>query len=191
MRSHLLTAILLLLPIVTYSACAVEMQSVASESVNKHFSCEVIAVLDAPVGAVEAVLRDYEAYPELDARILESRVIERPSPTTALLETTLRACFGPFCRRVRRVEAVHETPNALSAITDPERSDMRFGETYTSIEPVDGARTRVVYRTSMRPDFWVPAVGARGWMLRTLEEATVTLFKNVEARAQARADAGA
>ena len=88
------------------------------------------------------------------------------------------------------IEEVQETPYALSAVTDPARSDVMFGETHTSIEAIDETRTRIVYRTSIIPGFWVPAIGARGWMLRTLEEATVTLFKNVESRAQAR-EAGA
>ena len=189
MHAPLLTAFLLFLPAVTYSACAMETERVASEFADKQFRCEFVALLDAPVAAVEAVLRDYDAYPELDRRILEARVIER-SATSATLETTLRACFGPFCRRVRRVEAVEEAPNALSAITDPARSDVRFGETHTVVEDVNGTQTRVTYRTRIIPGFWIPAIGARAWMLRTMEEATVTLFENVEARAQAR-EAGA
>lgn len=182
---------LLLLPAFGHSACALEAEKVMSEYAQKEFRCELVALIEAPAAAVEAVLRDYEAYPQLDARILQARVLERPTPTSAMLETTLRACFGPFCRRVRRVEEVQETPNALSAVTDPSRSDVRFGETHTSIEAVDEMRTRIVYRTSIVPGFWVPAIGARGWMLRTLEEATVTLFKNVESRAQAQGEAGA
>ena len=185
MHAPLLTALLLLLPAVSYSACAMEAEQIQSEFGDKQFRCELVAVLNAPAAAVEAVLRDYDAYPELDRRILEARVIERPSETTAMLETTLRACFGPFCRRVRRVEAVEEAPNTLTAVADPERSDVRFGETHTVIEQVNETQTRVTYRTRLTPDFWIPAFGARGWMLRTMEKATITLFENVEARAQA------
>ena len=191
MPHPLLLVLTFLLPAFGHSACALEAEKVASEYVEKEFRCELVALLDAPAAAVEAVLRDYEAYPQLDARILQARVIERPTRTSAMLETTLRACFGPFCRRVRRVEEVQEAPNALSAVTDPARSDVRFGETYTSIEAIDATSSRIVYRTSIIPGFWVPAIGARSWMLRTLEDATLTLFKNVESRAQARDEAGA
>lgn len=182
----LLAFTLLLLPAFGHTACALETEKISSAYEEKEFRCEMVALLDAPAAAVEAVLRDYEAYPQLDARILQARVIERPTPTSAMLETTLRACFGPFCRRVRRIEEVQETPNALSAVTDPARSDVKSGETHTSIEAIDETRTRIVYRTSIVPGFWVPAIGGRRWMLRTLEDATVTLFKNVESRAQAR-----
>jgi hypothetical protein len=178
----------LLLPGFSHSACALETERVESAYVEKQFRCEVIALIDAPASAVEAVLRDYESYPELDDRILQARVLARPTPTTAMLETKLRACFGPFCRTVRRVEEVLESPQALSATTDPDRSDVRFGETHTSIEAIDGDRTRVVYRTSIVPDFWVPALGGRRWMLETMESATLTLFRNVEVRARDRTE---
>ncbi len=181
-----LLCILLPLPVFGEVACALEAEQVESVYQDKQFRCEVVAVLDAPATAVQAVLRDYEAYPELDGRILQARVLGRPTPTTALLETKLRACFGPFCRTVRRVEEVVEAPLELSATTDPAKSDVRFGETHTLIEPVDDSRTRIIYRTSIVPGFWVPALGGRRWMLRTMEEATVELFENVEERAQGR-----
>lgn len=189
MRPTFLATLVALLPLPVFggAACALEAEQVESVYEDKQFRCEVIAVLDAPAKAVQAVLRDYEGYPDLDGRILQARVLDRPTPTSALLETKLRACFGPFCRTVRRVEEVIESPLALSATTDPARSDVRFGETHTLIEAIDDSRTRIIYRTSIVPGFWVPALGARRWMLSTMENATVELFRNVEEQARARA----
>lgn len=166
------------------AAHALELEHIETSYADKQYRCELVAVLDAPAQAVEAVLRDYERYPELDPRILQARVLERPSSNTVVLETELRACFGPFCRTVGRVETVNEAQHVLSAITDPERSDVRFGETYTTLEPVSDSRTRIAYRSSIVPGFWVPALGGRRWMLRTMEEATLDLFNRVEARAK-------
>ena len=87
---------------------------------NRHFQCELDIKLDAPLDNVEAVLRDYEKYPSLDTRILEARVIERPAPNVAMLETTLSVCLGWFCRNVSRVERVEESQHALAADGDPE-----------------------------------------------------------------------
>lgn len=181
---HAAAGILLLLPAFSHSACAFETEHIGTAYTHKQFRCELIATLDAPASAVAAVLRDYEAYPELDPRILHARVLARPTASTVVLETRVRACFGPFCRTVQRVEDVIEAPAALSAITDPDRSDVRFGETHTSIEAIDSERTRITYRTSIVPDFWVPALGGRRWMLKEMESATVALFENVEARAR-------
>lgn len=188
MRRASLVPLVVLLPLVGRAACAFETEHVESVYQDKQFRCEMVAVLDAPAEAVQAVLRDYEAYPVLDARILEARILDRPTPETVRLETKLRACFGPFCRTVRRVEDVTESSLELSATTDPERSDVRFGETHTLIEPLDDTRTRITYRSSFVPGFWVPALGGRRWMLATMKDATVELFRNVERRAQARAD---
>ena len=106
---------------------------------------------------VEAVLRDYERYPELDARILRARVLERPAANVAVLETTLRACFGPFCRNVNRIERVEESRHALTAITDATRSDVKFGETHTQLSTCRRAAARACsYRTSITPGFWIP-----------------------------------
>jgi hypothetical protein len=61
---------------------------------------------------------------------------------------------------------------------------MKFGETRMRLSEVDGGRTQVSYQTRLKPAFWIPALVARGIMLRTLEDATIELFQNVEKRAQ-------
>src|SRR6188768_895223 len=131
---------------------------------DKHYEFEMIAIVDAPVESVQAVLRDYESYKELDPRILDAHVIERPTAYISILETTLRVCFGPFCRNVKRVELVEEAPLQLSAIADPARSDVKYGETRMKLSVSEG-RTRVSYQTSIVPNFWIPPVAGRRWLL--------------------------
>jgi hypothetical protein len=165
-------------------ACALEIERAEAQyTADKHFQFEFVALLDAPADRVEAVLRDYEKYPQLDARILDARVTERPAEYAVILATTLRACFGPFCRNVKRVERVEESPLELKAVTDPARSDVKFGETRTMLSTSEG-RTRVSYRTSIIPGFWIPAIAGRRWMLNELREATIELFGNVEIKAR-------
>jgi hypothetical protein len=166
------------------TAFAFELTHAEAKYVDEEYRFEMTAVLDAPVKFVETVLRDYERYNTLDSRILEARVIERSDAEhVATLATTLRACFGPICRNVKRVERVEEAPLTLLAITDASRSDMKFGETRMQLEDAPEGRTRVTYQTRLKPDFWIPALIARGMMLRTLEDATIALFQNVEKRA--------
>lgn len=165
------------------TAQAFTIEHSAARYADRRYHCELTVTLDAPPERVEAVLRDYERYPMLDARILDARVIGRPQENVATLATTLRACFGWFCRNVHRIERVEERPDGLIAITDGERSDVRFGETHTLLEAADGG-TRVTYRTSITPDFWIPSLVGRRWMLNTLDQATRELFRNVEAQAR-------
>jgi hypothetical protein len=177
-------AVSLLAVLCVQPALALTIERAESHYVDKHYQFEFVATLDAPVERVQAVLRDYANYPTLDERILEARVEERPTEYAAILATTVRACFGPFCRNVKRVERVEEAPLELTAISDPKRSDVKFGETHTMLSVTEG-RTRVSYRTAITPAFWVPAIGGRRWLLNTLSDATIELFKNVELRAQA------
>lgn len=158
---------------------------------DKQYQFEMVATLDASIDSVWAVLRDYEHYPELDPRILESRVLERPEADIVMLQTTLRMCFGPFCRNVKRVERVEETQDALHAEADPARSDVRSGETHTTLEAADEYKTRVTYRTAIAPGFWIPPFVGRRWMLNKLRDASVELFERVEQRAQGTVSEGA
>jgi hypothetical protein len=165
------------------AAAAFELQVAEAQFVDREYRFEMTAVLDAPVDQVERILRDYENYTTLDSRILEARVLDRPDGNSATLATTLRACFGPVCRTVKRIERVEESPLALVALTDASRSDMKFGETRMELSKLENHRTLIIYRTRLKPAFWIPALLARRMMLETLEDATIELFQNVEQQA--------
>lgn len=151
---------------------------------DKHFKYELTVTLDAPIDSVNQVLRDYDEYPSLNERILSAKVLERPERDIALLETTVKVCFGPFCRNVTRVERVLESRYVMLAIADPDRSDVQSSETRSELSATHQGATRVKYVTDVVPDFWVPALGGRRMMLKILESETSDLFLNVERRAQ-------
>lgn len=190
-RDHSITRSLPLLPFlfVPASAFPLDIELSRAAYVDKHYQYELVALLDAPVDRVQEILRDYTGYTELDPRILEARIIGHPADYVTMLETTVRACFGPFCRNVKRIERVEESPLELVAIADPTRSDVKFGETRMMLSVTDG-RTRVSYRTSIVPDFWIPAFAGRRWLLETLEDGTIDLFRGVEAKAKADSQQG-
>jgi hypothetical protein len=167
------------LGLVAVPSHAFTIERAEARYVEDHYQFELVAKLDAPVEQVEAVLRDYLNYSHLDERILDSQVLERPQQGVAILSTTVRVCFGPFCRNVKRVERVEEAPLALTATADASRSDVKSGETHTQLS-VSEEGTRVTYTTSIVPNFWIPAVVGRRFMLRTLESATINMFTNVE-----------
>ena len=156
------------------NAHAFEIEHAEAKFEDEEYRFEMTAILEAPSAIVSSILRDYESYKSLDARILEARVIERnEAEHFSMLATTLRACVGPICRNVKRIERVEETPMSLVAKTDPARSDMEFGETRMQLSALDDSRTRVTYQTRLKPAFWIPALVARRMMLTTLEDATI------------------
>jgi hypothetical protein len=182
-RSRLTAAALVMLPLWAGAACAFQIEHSETRYADRRYQCDLNVRIDAPLDKVEAILRDYENYSALDARILKARIIERPEPNVAMLETTLRVCLGWFCRNVDRVERVEESQHALTAKADPSRSDVKFGETHLQLAPGEHGSTLVRYTTSITPAFWIPTAVGRRWMLRTLEDATTDLFMNVEMKA--------
>jgi len=179
-RTLLAATVLLSAPV----AGAFNIEHSEARYVDKHFRYELVVTLDAPIDRVDEVLRDYADYPSLNHRILSSKVLDRPAPDVATLETTVELCFGWFCRNVTRVERVQESKYSLLAVADPERSDVKFSETRSVLSPGHHGVTRVKYETNVVPDFWVPPVGGRRMLLRKLETETRDLFMSVEEKAR-------
>lgn len=167
------------------NASAIEVQRADTHYRDGRYELELEATLDAPPPEVLRVLRDYVLYTKLDPRVLEAKILERPSANEVLLYSRIRACMAVFfCRRVERVERVEERANELVATAIPERSDVNFGVTHTRLSTTAAATTRLVYRTQIEPKFWVPRVVAKRAMLNTLRDATIQLLTQVEKKAQ-------
>jgi hypothetical protein len=165
------------------AACAFEIEHAEAHYRDHEYRVELSIVLDASPERIESILRDYASYPALDNSILEAKVLSRPSLDAVILFTKLRGCSGLFCRTVNRVERVEQEPLGLTATVIPEQSDVISGRTHTVLQTLNG-RTRVHYQTSVVPKFWVPGLIGRPLMLRTLREASLDLFRHVEARAK-------
>ncbi|MES1195516.1 MAG: hypothetical protein ABUL58_01040 [Steroidobacter sp.] len=178
-----LHAVLLLLLSVCTTTQALELHSINTEYVNGEYRLTMTATLSARTDRVETVLRDYAQYHALDSRILDARIIRRISPSQLELFTRIKVCFSFLCRNVDRTETVEERPLELLATVIPERSDAVRGSTRTLLSS-DGDRTQVQYSTSIVPRFWVPALFGRSIMLRTLRDASTSMFEHIEKRAQ-------
>ena len=150
---------------------------------ERSYFVEFEAYLAAPPAAVMEVLQDYGRYPELDARVVESRIVGEQDGRP-LLFTRLHGCLGAiFCRDMDRFEQLDEGAALLVATAVSGKGDLARGRTETRVEP-DGDGARVRYRTEFEPSFWMPRWMVRSAMARTLEEGTLNMFRNVEARAQ-------
>lgn len=167
----------------TLPAQALTVQRADTHFRDGRYELELEATLNASVAEVQRVLRDYARYPQLDARVIEAKVLEHAGANELLLYTRVRACVTFICRGVERVERVEERPNELTATALPERSDVKFGLTQSQWQSLEPHVTRIVYRTQIEPKFWVPRIGRRA-MLNTLREATIGLMEQVELEAQ-------
>ncbi len=165
------------------AAHAIEVEKLEVRRSDNRYVVEFKAHLDAPADQVGAVLKDYEHYPQLDSRILESR----RDDSEPVLRTKVRGCVGSIlCRTMRRVEKLEEMPGGLIATAVPGQSDVSYGRTHSQWEARDGG-TELLYRLEIEPDFWVPPFIGPRMMIKTLREGTLSLFTNVERVARDRA----
>lgn len=187
LRPQLSALLLLLIMGLSAVPCdALEVEQLQARYRDGEYQLTLTATLNAPLHAVETVLRDYAGYPGLDSRILTAQVLSRADHNQLELFTRLNVCVAFVCRKLERVEHVEERPGELVATIIPERSDAERGSTHTqliAIKTPQGERTRVIYRSQIVPKFWVPALVGRSLMLRNFREATISLFDHIEQRA--------
>jgi Polyketide cyclase / dehydrase and lipid transport len=174
----------LALTAVAYLPCghAMQVDALQTRYSEGAYQLTMTATLSAPAARVEAVLRDYASYPQLDERILTAQILSHSGPHQLELLTRINVCLAFLCRKVERVEQVEEKPGELLATVIADRSDAKRGQTHTQLRELDG-NTQVTYVTEIVPKFWVPALVGRSLMLRNLREATVNLFTHIEQRA--------
>lgn len=144
------------------------------------------AHLDAPPWAVFAVITDYENIHGLHRRIRESRIIRRIDPRTVEVFTVLKGCVAAvFCKSVRRVERIVETPpTELLATVIPGQSDLASGSVRWRLESSD-AGTLLRYDSDMEPDFWVPGLLGDSLLQMSIRRTTEDMIQEVEIRARA------
>ena len=167
-------------------AQALDVERLDVDFRGDRYVVEFVAQLNVPAEAVHAVLTDYDAYPALDPRIQESRVLGRDGDHSVRLYTRMRGCLGTLlCRTMQRVEDIQEMPDELLATAILDQSDVRFGVTRSQWQAKENG-TQVVYRLEIMPKFWIPPLFGPRLMVRTLRAGTIELFTNVEKAARER-----
>jgi hypothetical protein len=161
-------------------AQAIDIETIDVRYENGLYKVQLIAELEARPESVVKVLKDYEHYPSLDARIEASHLIASPPGTPPRLYTKLKGCLSRFfCRSMVRIETLAESPGELTATAIPGLSDVRSSVMRTEWQ-ASPKGTRISYSLALDPKFWVPALFARRAMIDTMRSGTVTMFTSVE-----------
>jgi carbon monoxide dehydrogenase subunit G len=133
----------------------------------------------APAEAVFRRLTDYANLAALNPSIKHSSVDSAPAPFDARVSTVVEACVPVFCRRLRRVELVRETPTRIVAEIVPELGDFRAGFAEWRLLPEDD-NVRVLYRAELEPDFPVPPIVGTALVKQTITRELRALLENLE-----------
>ena len=151
------------------------------------YSLDMSIIVAAPREAIFEVLTDYENLSAINPAILISERLEHDDPAVSRVRTVIRRCVMFYCPKLERVEDVRVLDDGdLNATIVPGMSDFEAGEASWAFEALD-QETRIVYRASFDPDFWVPPLIGPPVVKGALREEARVLFTNAERQARAAA----
>lgn len=138
-------------------------------------------VVNMPRADVIKAFSSFSELSRLNPAIIESH--SKPDDDGRDRVTTrLRDCVAMFCRTLTLVELVAVDANGtIRTEIAPEGGDFKSGSTVWTFE-ADGERTRVSYRSTVKPDFWLPPVLGQRAMRSALTRQIAASVENLEER---------
>ena len=121
--------------------------------------------LHAPREAIFEILTDYERFGRISSAYTDYGVMAPAADGVPIVYTTMEGCVLFFCVSMRRVERMEtKEPSFIRTDTLPEQSDFKSSVSEWTLVP-DGDGTKMTYRLTMEPDFWVPPL-IGPWVLK-------------------------
>ncbi len=145
---------------------------------------EVDALVNVPEPRVRQLLTDYNDLGRINPAIEVSEILRTREPGDYQVRTVTEACVWFYCKRVHQVQDVIEADDgSVTAIVIPELSDFRNGYARLNLwqEP---AGTRVLIRSEVEPDFWIPPLIGPWLIKRKLRSEALETVHNLERVAQ-------
>jgi len=144
------------------------------------FQIEMKAIIGARAEYIRQVLTDYNRIYRLNPSIVENEVITSDETGDKWVRTKLLACNSVFCKYLKRVDIVSTLPSGdLQAEIVPELSDFRNGYARLNLWQ-ETAGTRVLIRSEVEPDFWIPPLIGPWLIKRKLRSEALETVHNLE-----------
>ena len=166
----------------TFTALAASLNSVDVTREGDRFHLVADSFFAASPTAIRAVLLDFEDdhYAKISQIYKESGYLEPDNDGTLMVYTLVEGCLLVFCRSMSRVERLEVvSPHFIRSRVVPERSDFKYAMSEWTLEPEAGG-TRVSYRMSMEPDFWLPPFVGSLFLRRILLRGGVGAVRRIE-----------
>jgi hypothetical protein len=123
------------------------------------FKTHIVAFFDAPAEYVYAVVTDYKHIYRINPAIVATELLPAEDDSIIRVRNRIQHCVSFFCTEVEMVEDVKEVGDGLLvANAVPEISSFESGTAMWHIRPFGKGRTRVQYRATIKPDFFIPPV---------------------------------
>jgi Polyketide cyclase / dehydrase and lipid transport len=162
------------------SAAGAELHSIEVTNQGNHYLLSTDVSIAAPPAQVYKVLTDYNYLTRISGAIRVSKLLKQIDAHTALVYVETRACIALFCRTLKQTQQVVElTPQDIVAQSLPDRSNVRMGAASWHLEP-ERAGTRLYWRNTLEPTFWIPPVIGASMMKRALRTQVIASAQGIE-----------
>ncbi len=168
------------LALCAFGALAGEVYTALVTHQSGSYFVEVDALISAPEPAVRHLLTDYEHLSRVNPAIESSEILLERKAGDYQVRTVTKACVWFYCKHIHQVQNVIESQDgSITAVVVPELSDFQHGYARVNIwqEP-DG--TRVLIRSEVRPDFWIPPIIGPWLIKRKLRSEALETVQNLE-----------
>ncbi len=170
---------LLLLGVTAAAGAGQVFTAVATHQANTYF-VEVDALVEVPEQRVRELLTDYDNLGRVNAAIEESEILLTRGPGNYRVRTVTMACVFLFCKRIHQVQDVIESADgSITATVIPAQSDFRHGYARVNLWQEPGG-TRVLIRSEVEPDFWIPPIIGPWLIKRKLRSEALETVANLE-----------
>ena len=150
----------------------------------------VQALLDADAAEAFAVMAAFELLPQINPSVKKVRRLATAEVGEDVY-TEVRLCVALVCKLLWQVQnmRIQSDPQTheLTAVVDPELSNLRMGRASWRFEACEPGRTCLSFSAEMEPDFWVPPLIGPWVIKRTMREQAITTSEGIERLARVRA----
>ena len=145
---------------------------------------EVDALVNVPEPQARALLTDYNHLGRINEAIEVSEILKTRKPGDYRVRTVTEACIWFYCKRIHQVQDVIEAyDGSVTATVIPQQSDFRHGYARLNLWQEPGG-TRVLIRSEVEPDFWIPPIIGPWLIKRKLRSEALESVQNLERVAQ-------
>lgn len=168
------------LTLCAFEAAAGQVYTALVTHQSGSYFVEVDALIHAPEPVVRRLLTDYEHLSRVNPAIESSEILLERKAGDYRVRTVTKACVWFYCKRIRQVQDVIESQDgSITATVIPELSDFQHGYARVNVwrEPTG---TRVLIRSEVRPDFWIPPIIGPWLIKRKLRSEALETVHNLE-----------
>jgi hypothetical protein len=156
------------------------LHSAAVSYQSGRFIVEVDALLDVDESTARAVLTDYRHLERLIPAVERSEILDTREPGDYRLLTVTHTCLWFYCKRLTRVQDVVEAHDgSITAVVIPQQSDFSYGTMRLNLWQ-ETAGTRILMRSEVAPDAWIPPLLGPWLIKRELRAETLQTLHNLE-----------